>query len=137
MTALTSIIAALGFALIAAASPPGQAHADNVRFQLISPVTGSLDDDEVKSAFQHHLDGLRQCAANDDFVKKNHRQLNGSVQYDITISHGKVDEARVHGSSWLTSPNDFPKCAKEQVVLKLTFSQKDTPSHALVNVIVN
>jgi hypothetical protein len=104
---------------------------------LITPVTGPLADDDVKSVFQHHLDGLRQCAADDDFVKKNHRQLNGSVQYDITISHGKVDEVRVHGSSWLTNPNDFPKCAKEQVVLKLTFSAKETPSHALVNVIVN
>lgn len=134
---MTNIIPALALALFAVVSPPGQAHADNVRFQLITPVSGPLDDDEVKSAFQHHLDGLRQCAANDDFVKKNHRRLNGSVQYDITISHGKVDEARVHGSSWLTSPTDFPKCAKEQVVLKLTFSQKDTPSHALVNVIVN
>lgn len=133
---MTNIVPAVALALFTLVSPIAQG-ALAVRFQLIGPVSGPLDDDEVKSAFQHHLDGLRRCAANDDFVKKNHRQLNGSVQYDITITHGKVDEVRVHGSSWLTSPNDFPKCAKENVVSKLTFSSKDTPSHALVNVIVN
>jgi hypothetical protein len=133
---MTSIVPALVFSLFAFVSPVAQG-ALAVRFQLVTPVTGPLGDDEVKSVFQHHLDELRQCAANDDFVKRTHRQLNGSVQYDITISHGKVDDVRVHGSSWLTNPNDFPKCAKEQVVLKLTFPAKDTPSHALVNVIVN
>ncbi len=130
------MIPALALAVFAFVSPVGQG-ALAVRFQLITPVTGPLDDSEVKNAFQQHLNDLRQCAANDDFVKKNHRQLNGSVQYDITITSGKVTEVRVHGSSWLTSPNDFPKCAKEQVISKLTFSAKDTPSHALVNVIVN
>jgi hypothetical protein len=135
---MTSMVPALAFALFAFVSPLGQAGATAVRFQLVTPVTGPLDDDEVKNAFQHHLDGLRQCAANDDWVKRNHRQLQGSVQFDITISHGTVDSVRVHGASWLTNgPNDFAKCAKEQVISKLTFSAKDTPSHALVNVIVN
>lgn len=133
---MTNILPALVLGLFAFVSPITQG-ALAVRCQLITPVTGPLDDDEVKTVFQHHLAGFRRCAASDDFVKQNHRQLNGSVQYDITISHGKVDEVRVQGSSWLTSPNDFPKCAKEQVVSKLTFTSKDTPSHALVNVIVN
>ncbi len=131
-------IPTIAFALFASVSPLGQAHAATVvRTQLITPVAGPLDDDEVKNVFQHHLDGLRRCAANDEFVRSRHKPLNGSVQYDLTITHGKVDEVKVHGESWLTSPNGFARCAKEQVLVKLTFSSKDAPSHALVNVIVN
>ena len=132
---MPNLVPAAVLALFAFAAPIAQG-ALAVRCQLVGPVSGPLDDDEVKNVFQHHLDGFRRCAANDDFVKKNHKPLNGSVQLDLTIAHGKVDEVRVQGSSWLTSPTDFPKCAKEQVS-RFTFSSKDTPSHALVNVIVN